>query len=102
MIHNVINITLVTTQQTLAKQLASELDQLTLISCNSFRQKIALESIIKVCTFGTKGFQLFGTTCDTSCHNSETDPEDKFLKFNHYTFKMYFCILCTDFIIVQT
>ena len=82
-----------TSQQTLAKQLASESDQLSLISCNKFKQKIASEFILT----------LFGTTFDTSCHNSETDSEDKFLKFNHYvtTFNANFCRLCTNFIIVQ-
>ena len=39
-----------TSQQTLAKQLASESDQLTVISCNKFQQKIASESIMKVYT----------------------------------------------------
>ena len=39
-----------TSQQTLAKQLASESDQLTPFSCNNFQQKIAEESIIKVYT----------------------------------------------------
>ena len=43
-----------TSQLTLAKQLASESDQLTVISCNKFQQKIASESIMKVFTFLTQ------------------------------------------------
>ena len=86
-----------TSQQTLAKQLASESDQLTLISCTNVQQKIASEPFMKVYTSLAQRRSNFLEQLLTQvviCHNGETDSEDKFLKFNHYvtTFNTYFCI----------
>ena len=53
-----------TSLQTLAKQLASESDQLTLISCNNFQQKIASESIMKVYGDTEGKFLKFKLLCD--------------------------------------
>ena len=53
-----------TSQQTLAKLLASESDQLTLISCNNFQQKIASESIMKMYADSEDKFLKIKLLCD--------------------------------------
>ena len=72
-----------TSQQTLAKHATC----FKIGSTNS-DQRFSVENRFRIhCEsihlFGIKAFQLFGTTFGTSCHNSETYSEDKFLKFNH-------------------
>ena len=51
-------------QQSLAKQIASELDQLSLMSCNNFQQKIASEIIMKVYADSEDKFLKFKLLCD--------------------------------------